>query len=497
MKIRLPYSSYNWLSLIGATIALIALAMIIFLFIIATLFDQGHSYLGLVVFMVLPAILLFGLLLIPIGMAIKVRRDKDAHKGLSKEWPVIDLNEYRHRNGFLIFTVGTAIFLLISAIGSYEAFHFTESVEFCGTICHNVMKPEYVAYQNSPHARVRCVDCHVGEGVDWYVRSKMSGMYQVYAVLADVYPKPIPTPIKNLRPARETCETCHWPEKFYAHKLRLQRHYLSDEENTEWDIGMIMKIGAPNSAMGLQEGIHWHINKDVKIEYKASDEKRESIPWVKYTNLKTGEETVYQDQDNMLEESELDSLETRLFDCMDCHTRPSHSYQPPAFFVNQAMTNGTIPTELPGIKSLAMDICSEELSTTDSAMAYIRDQITEYYTDDYDQDLVEQAITGLQSEYSKNIFPEMKVRWDAYPNHIGHLEFEGCFRCHNDNHLSVEKDLVISKDCNMCHIINAQGTPDNMMVSKVGEPLEFIHPEDIDEAWKDGVCTDCHTGLNP
>ena len=161
------------------------------------------------------------------------------------------------------------------------------------------------------------------------------------------------------------------------------------------------------------------------------------------------------------------------------------------------MINGTIPTELPEIKSLSMDICSEEFSTTDSAMAYIREQIEEYYTDEYEAELIERAIIGLQEEYSKNIFPEMKVRWDAYPNHIGHLEFDGCFRCHNDNHLSVEKEQVISKDCNMCHIINAQGTPDNLMISKVGEPLEFIHPEDIDEAWKDGVCTDCHTGLNP
>ncbi len=497
MKIKLPYSSYNWISLIGATISLISLAMIVFLFIIATAFHQEHSYLGLVVFIVLPAILIMGLVLIPVGMIIKVRRDKAAHKGLSKDWPVIDLNDFRHRNGFMIFSIGTAIFLLLSAIGSYEAFHFTESVEFCGTICHEVMKPEYVAYQNSPHARVRCVDCHVGEGADWYVRSKMSGMYQVYAVLADNYPRPIPTPIKNLRPARETCETCHWPEKFYAHKLRLQRHYLSDEENSQWNIGMIMKIGAPHAALGLQEGIHWHINPNVRIEYKAADEEREVIPWVKYTNLQTGEEVIYQDQYSDLDENQLDSLETRLFDCMDCHTRPSHSYQPPAFFVNQAMINGTIPTNLPYIKSLAMEICAEEFSTTDSAMAYIREQITENYSEEeYDPELIERAITGLQEEYSKNIFPEMKVRWDAYPNHIGHLEFNGCFRCHNDEHISAE-EKVISKDCNMCHIINAQGPPDDLMISKVGEPLEFVHPEDIDEVWKEGLCIDCHTGLNP
>jgi hypothetical protein len=502
MKLKLPYSTQNWFSLIGATIAVISLFMIIFLFAIATLFEQEHSYLGLIVYILLPAIMIFGLLLIPVGMLITIRKRKREVKKEIEDWPKIDLNDLRHRNAFFIFSIGTTIFLFLSAVGSYEAFHFTESTEFCGTICHRVMDPEYIAYQHSPHARVRCVDCHVGSGADWYVRSKMSGLYQVYAVLANNYPKPIPTPIENLRPARETCEECHWPQKFYAHKLRLERHYLNDEENTQWDIRLKMKIGADHSALGLTEGIHWHINQDVKVEYITSDNRNEELPWVRYTNLKTSESIVYQDEDNPVDDSLITASNIRTMDCIDCHNRPSHSYKPPAFFVNDAITGGEIPHELPGIKSLSMEICAEEFTTSDSARQYIRERIEEYYESDYPEiftdqrELVEKAIKGLQSAYSENIFPDMKVRWSAYPNHIGHLEFNGCFRCHNDTHIS-DSGKTISKDCNLCHTIEAQGEPEDMQFAEFGNSLEFLHPADMGDDWKDGLCTDCHTGLDP
>lgn len=498
MKLKLPESSYNWISLIGATIALISLFMIIFLFFISTIFDRGGSYLGLVIYIILPAFLVAGLILIPFGMFWKKRRESK-HGKSEKRLPMIDLNDERHRNAFTIFIVGTILFLFLSAVGSYEAFHYTESVEFCGTVCHAVMEPEYVAYQHSPHARVSCVDCHVGEGVDWYVRSKLSGLRQVYAVLANTYPRPIPTPITDLRPARETCEQCHWPEKFYAQKFRLERHYLNDEENTEWDIYLTMRIGASHSAFGLQEGIHWHINPDIKIEYIPATEKREEIPWVRYTNLKTGEVTIYEDQDNPLDPEAMANMQIREMDCMDCHNRPSHNYKPPAYFVNHALTAGRMPKELPELKSISMEICSEEFDTREEANEYIRNTMTEFYEDnypEYDKALVEQAIIGLQTEYNRNIFPEMKVKWDQYPNHIGHLEFNGCFRCHNDMHMSVE-GKVISKDCNQCHYITAQGPQDNLQVASINESLEFIHPTDIDDAWKEFLCTDCHTGLNP
>lgn len=498
MRLKLPDSSRNWVSLIGAMIALISLFMIIFLFFITSVLFQEATYIGLVIYILLPAVMIMGLILIPIGMFINRKKRIKAEA----PWPKIDLNEVKYRNAFFIFTVGTIIFLFISAIGSYQAFHYTESVQFCGEVCHQVMHPEYTAYQNSAHARVACVDCHVGTGANWYVRSKLSGLYQVYAVTANIYPRPIPTPIENLRPARETCEQCHWPQKFYSQKLRLERHYLNDKANTLWDINLIMKIGAEHSALGLQEGIHWHINPDVKIEYISSDEKDLDISWVRYTNLNDGLSVIYQNEDAALTEEQIRNSEIKTMDCMDCHNRPSHSYKPPAFFVNEALTAGLMPVELPEIKLIAMEICAEEFSSSDSANQYIGARIKDFYETNYPQifinqpELIEKAIQGLHTVYNQNIFPEMKVRWNAYPNHIGHLEFNGCFRCHNDLHIS-SSGSVIRKDCNLCHIIVAQGSSADKERTDMATALEFKHPTDIEDIWKEVLCTECHTGLNP
>lgn len=498
MKFKLPSSTYNWISLTGAVIALISLFMIVFLFAISYFLDRGGSYLGLVIYILLPAFLIVGLVLIPIGMIKNLRKKKDP----DIKFLLIDLNQLSHRNAFMIFISGTVLFLFLSAIGSYEAFHYTESTEFCGTVCHSVMKPEFVAYQNSAHARVSCVECHVGTGADWYVKSKLSGLYQVYAVMMNTYPRPIPTPINNLRPARETCEQCHWPEKFYERKLRLEKYFLSDEQNTEWNISLTMKVGASHSTKRLDEGIHWHINPNVEIYFISLDDKEQEIPWVKYVNKETNEEKIYINENLDFSENMFDSLSIRKMDCIDCHNRPSHVYNPPAFFVNNALASGSIPKELPEIKSLCMEICSQDFSSTDSANIFIESAIKDFYEINYPEifssnyKLVEQAILGLNKEFEKNIFPEMKVKWDAYPNNIGHLEFIGCFRCHTDEHISENGDLI-SKDCNLCHYINAQGQEENMQLAKINESLDFIHPEDIDEEWKEGVCIDCHTGLNP
>jgi nitrate/TMAO reductase-like tetraheme cytochrome c subunit len=502
MNLKLPRSSQNWISLIGATIAVVSLFMIIFLFAVTVVFEQRAAYLGLVIYILLPVFLVIGLLLIPIGMFIKSRREQKRKRPTKAIWPKIDLNDLHHRNAFFIFAIGTSVFLFLSAIGSYEAFHFTESNTFCGTLCHSVMNPEYTAYQHSPHAKVKCVDCHVGPGANWYVRSKLAGLYQVYATLSDIYPRPIPTPIKNLRPARAVCEQCHWPQKFYAYSIQYQTHYLSDTDNTPWNIRLIMKIGSQHPAMGLMEGIHWHINPHVKVEYIATDKTRENIAWVRFTNLESGEVKVFQDQNNPLDKTQMDTLEVRTMDCIDCHNRPSHLYNAPTLFVNTAITAGDVPSDLPDIKSVTMDICSETYPTMDSAMTHIQHYVSNYYQENYPEifknkfELVEAAILGFQTAFSRNIFPSMKVRWSAYPNHIGHLEFNGCFRCHNGIH-ATETGEVISKDCNLCHLINAQGNPGSMEETDVNVSLEFKHPVDIGEAWKEALCTDCHTGLNP
>ncbi len=497
---KLPQSYYNWTSIIGTVIAVIALFMIVFLIFISFFVEVTSSYLGLVIYIVLPIFLVTGLILIPIGMVRRARRLRKQAKKDIYRWPKVDLNIRQHRNAFFIFLISTTAFLFLSAIGTYEAFHFTESTEFCGKLCHKVMHPEYITYQNSAHARVPCVDCHVGSGADWYVRSKLSGLYQVYSVIFKKYPQPIPTPIKDLRPAQETCEKCHWPEQFYAPLLRTEKHYLADEQNTEWDIILKMKIGSEYSALGIEEGIHWHINPRVHIEYAPEFEDRESIPWVRYTDLETDEVHIYTDEENEPDSSILLEANLRMMDCMDCHNRPSHEYYSPPFFTDISLTRGDIPKELPDIKQVAMGLLYAGYASTDTAMTIILNDVNEYYEIMHPEiykgnyELIEKAIEGIQEDFKQNMFPEMKARWDVYPNHIGHINSNGCFRCHDDRHKSAS-GRVISKDCNLCHTIVAQGSPGQMIEAGVTDSLEFIHPVDIEGAWKEYHCAECHRYL--
>lgn len=498
---KLPKSYYNLVSFIGTIIAGISLITVIVFSIIAFLYEDTSSYVGLFIYIIIPSFLVIGLIIIPIGMLIEIKRRKTRElEYIRQGWPIINLNVAKYRNAILIFSVGTIIIGILSSIGSYEAFHYTESNEFCGTLCHEVMEPEYVAYQNSPHARVKCVECHVGNGADWYVRSKLSGLRQVYGVLTNDFSRPIETPIHNLRPARETCEKCHWPEKFYSRQLRQTQHFLADSLNTQWNMSLKMKIGPENSALGLSEGIHWHINPNVEIEYVSKRDQRKKIPWVKYTNAETGEVTIYEDEENAMSEKKMAIAEVRNMDCMDCHNRPSHHYYTPQEFIDNSLITGEIPKDLPFIKKVAMDIFKDPYDNKDTAIHTIKSYTKEFYAENMPEIIesrgadVDKAIEGMIHGFSENIFPAMGASWDEYESHIGHKTYNGCFRCHDDNHKS-ESGKVISMDCNICHTIVLQGNPGNEQFTSIKDSLEFIHPKELKEGWDEDLCTECHRYL--
>ena len=497
---KLPPSSKNWLTIIGSIVAGINLALVILLFIISTIFNKGNTNLGLFIYIILPGFLVLGLLLIPIGMFLERKRLRKSLVHEVARLPRIDLNDPRHRNAFIIFTVTTIIILFLSTLGSFKAYHITESVEFCGTLCHQVMEPEHTAYQNSPHANVSCVECHVGSGASWYVKSKLSGLHQVYAVLTKTYPTPIETPLHDLRPARETCEKCHWPQKFYTRTLWTNKYFLADSLNTEWDVMLQMKTGPEYSGLGLIEGIHWHINPAVNIEYISENDKRENITYVKYTNKSTGEVTVYRNDNNPVSDSLISVSTTRTMDCIDCHNRPSHNYNSPPVYFDKAMLTGAVSKKIPFFKKVAMGILRETFSGTDTALLKISDSITGYYKSEYNDfyknntDLINSSVVSVQKAFSQNTFPGMKVTYDLYPEHIGHLESDGCFRCHNDA-FKAENGRIITRDCNLCHTIVGQGKQGMMEYTNIREALQFQHPVDIGTAWKEANCAECHKYL--
>jgi len=493
---KLPSLYYNWISIIGTAIAIVSLSIIGFLFFFDLVRSTTSPYFGIITYMVLPVGVFIGLLLIPIGMLVERRRREHDVEPLMTSL-TIDFTNHRHRNAFIGFLIGTAIFLIGSAVGSYQAYHYTETVDFCGRVCHNIMEPEYTTYQHSPHARVTCAECHVGEGANWYVKSKLSGAYQVYAAVANVYPKPIPTPIENLRPAQETCEQCHWPQQFYGRREVEIDRYMADEQNTQWTYDLLINVGGQRNPNTRHSGIHWHVANEV--EFIATDSARQNIPWVRVTYEDSTQE-VFNSVWEPLPDSAIAESELRSMTCIDCHNRPTHIFETPIDLVDQAISAGEINQNLPYIKQQSVYALRADYSAKDSALVAIEEQITSFYEDYYPdvadtmQSQIDRAVSTIQTAYSDNFFPFMEVRWDTHYNNIGHSKFLGCYRCHNGN-MASESGGIITQDCNACHVIIEQGPAGSMEFADDDQQgLVFDHPMDIGEAWRSMACSECHDG---
>ena len=472
----------NWLSLTGLVVVVGSLFSFFLLLLLDALAHFANPYVGILTFLVAPAFLVMGLVLALLGALLRHRQI------IKTSGPLpalrIDLSRPRDRRMLGFFLAGSVLFLLISALGSYQTYHFTESVQFCGQACHGVMQPEYVTYLHSPHARVACAECHIGKGANWYVRSKLSGTYQVYATMADKYPRPIPTPVKNLRPAQETCEECHWPQKFVGNLEHTFYSYLSDETNTPFTVRMLLNVGGGDATHGPVGGIHWHMNVGNKIEYIASDEARQKIPYVRVTELSQGVVTEFRSPrfTNAVDEASL-----RRMDCMDCHNRPAHRYQTPNSAVSLAMALGRIDRRLPSVKSNAVYVLTQSYTNQTQALQTIATTLSQRYPND---PRIGPAIDAVQLIYKDNFFPEMKASWKTYPDNIGHKDWPGCFRCHDGLHKTADgKRSIKANDCNACHTILAQGSGVELdQLTPKGQ--KFKHPGDEVE----GGCNDCHTG---
>jgi nitrate/TMAO reductase-like tetraheme cytochrome c subunit len=460
-----------------------ALFSFFLLFAIDLFAGYPNPYIGILAYLVAPIFFILGIFLTFFGALIRWRTRRRAVRAAEPLAIKIDLSRPRDRTIFGAFATVSVGFLFLSAFGSYQTYHFTESVQFCGQACHTVMGPELTTYENSPHARVACTECHIGPGATWYVKSKISGTYQVYAVLFNKFPRPIETPISNLRPAQETCEQCHWPKKFIGNLDRTFQHFLADEKNTPYSVRLLIKVGGADPTHGPVGGIHWHMNVANKIEYIASDRTRETIPWVRMTDYQ-GVMTEFRAPDF---KNKIDPSQIRRMDCMDCHNRPSHKFQPPDIAVDLAIALGEIDRALPLIKKRAVEALTQPYATKTEGLEKIATKLASYYPGDA---RARQAIAEVQRIYRQNFFPEMKANWKVYPDHIGHRNWPGCFRCHDGEHKTADGKHIITNDCNACHVILAQGSgPQLNQLSPRGEP--FAHPGGD---YGDLKCSDCHTG---
>ncbi|HKI26872.1 MAG TPA: NapC/NirT family cytochrome c [Candidatus Sulfotelmatobacter sp.] len=481
----------NPVSLAGVALGIVALANIFLFVLIDAIAVKPSPYIGILAYMVSPAFLVLGLLLMLAGVLIE-RRKKTAPTAF---YPRVDLNDPAQRSAAISFVAFLVVFAVVSSAGSYKAYEFTESTTFCGQLCHTVMIPEYTAYQLSPHARVACAECHVGAGATWFVKSKLSGSRQVFATVFNTFPRPIPTPVHNLRPAQETCEQCHWPKKFYGGQLKVFSHYANDEKNTLRQVRMIIKTGGGDPATGAPEGIHWHMNIGNKIDYVATDEKRQVIPYIHVEDMQ-GRVTEYYAKDSTLSKDQIAKAARHHMDCVDCHNRPSHIYVPPDQSVDQSLLARRLDASLPFLKQQAVTVLAATYQTSDEAMRGIASGLQTFYETKYPdvakskQLEIRNAVAEIQQIYGRTTFPDMKLNWQTHNNNLGHFYYPGCFRCHDGQHVSAD-GKVVSKDCNQCHTLMSQ-SEGAISVATTGLP-SFQHPVDIGDLTQVN-CADCHTG---
>ena len=493
-----PSTVLNWMSLVGVLFIIVGFGTGLLTILLDITSLQAKAYTGILYLLYL-IIIVIGTIVIPIGMLRERRRRRPGVAPSLTADLVIDFRKSSHRLAVLIIMAAGAVVTLGVSVGSYQTYQATESNAFCGQLCHNVMQPEATAYEYSSHAKVKCVECHIGSGAGWYVRSKISGIRQIFAVTFNTFPRPIPTPIRDLRPARETCEECHWPKKFIGFREVVRSYFLSDEESTPFHMRLLMKIGGEENSLMKGAGIHYHMLLANKVEYVARDAERQKIAWVRIQR-EDGAVTEYQDSDDPLSAEDRAKLEVRRMDCMDCHNRPSHKFPTPMHIVNQALEVGAIPRDLPYAKLQSVNALDQDYLSTPAAMEGIRKHLTDYYEENYPEVLkekpkeLEQAVLELQQIYRRSVFPEMKSSWAAYPDNIGHRDWPGCFRCHNER-LATAEGKTIFTDCTKCHLIIAQGDNINQVNVNLASGLPFKHPGDAgDDLTEYTECTDCHSG---
>jgi hypothetical protein len=433
----------HWLSMLG--LFLVITALVSWLVILPIQGRGGpNPYIGIVVFVVVPILFVAGLLLVPLGIYLARRRIHDSLGGEATIEPGV-----AWRRLGLFFGVTALVNALVVSLVTYRAVHQMETVQFCGQTCH-VMTPQAKAHPVSAHARLACVECHVGEGARGWVESKAAGTRQLFEVAFDSYPRPVPSPLASGRlvPTRETCEHCHNPEQFAPARLRVISRFAEEEANTETQTVLTMMVGG--SRYG---GIHGkHYGPGVEIRFAAADAQREKIPWVEYRNTNTGETRVYKTDAG----GSVSSAPKILMQCVDCHNRPAHTFSPPDRALDAAFAVGMLPTTLPYLKKTGMEALKATYASSEEAARRIPEAIEGYYKQSHPEIYasraadVQSAARHVAEIYSRNVFPDLKVTWGTYRNDIGHEASPGCFRCHDEQHATSE-GKTITMDCAACH----------------------------------------------
>jgi len=453
----------HWLTRLGLVLVITAISTWLF-FLPAGHPEQGENpYRGLFVYLVLPAVFILGLVLGVLGVVVGRRRVRER-----LEAGTVRLETARRRLIlFLAVTIGAN--LLIGSQATYRAVQYMETPQFCGAVCHSE-RPEFVGHQDSNHASVPCAECHVAPGQAGWMKSKMQGTRQLWQEVTNTYERPCPPALASGRlvPSSETCEHCHWAEKIAATRLLLIPSYASDEKNSVSYTVLMMLVGGAR-----MRGIHnAHFAGGFEIRYAASDAKRETIPWIELRDTRTGKTRTYLAEGTTSDK--VAGLERHTMQCVDCHNRPTHDFLPAARALDRALALGRIPDTLPFIRKEGLAALEASYASSAEASRKIPEAIEAYYAKAYPKLAADRrtdiaaAGKAIFAVYDRNVFPDQKVTWGTYANHLGHTDSPGCFRCHDGSHATADGKATITQDCSTCHEVLAQEEPSPEILKKLG-----------------------------
>ena len=456
------------LAIVGALICTVSGVLILVLALVGTFGYRGGPYLGVLGYLIFPAFFLLGLALLVIGSTSAHRRAARAVAAgqAPPAPPVIDLGKPHTRRVLLVASAGVAASLVVLSVSSYTAVVFMDKPTFCGS-CHKVIGPEYAAHRRSPHAHVECVACHIGPGASWFVKAKLSGVMEMVHYFARSYPRPIPVPVKNLRPARDTCEACHWPAKFAGDKLVVKTRYKDDEASTPTKTVLLMHIGGGSGSRG--GGSHFHVAPGVRIRFLA-DPTLQKVDVVEVSRP-DGTTTTYFGSADTPDPGP--RAEWHVMDCVDCHNRATHIYRSPEDALDLAISDGLVDRLLPFVRREGVRLLKASYPSQEAARAAIRAGLLEFY-EKLDpaaypgrKAAAESAAKQLGDIWSMNVWPEMKITWGTYPSFIGHDASPGCWRCHDGGHTTRDGKATMSQDCTACHAVLAQDEKDPAILKQL------------------------------
>ena len=434
------------LAIVGVLITTVSAVLFIALLIAAVAGLLTNPYAGIVVFVLLPALFVMGLVLIPVGVRLRrqaMLRDPSA----VLDWPVVDFRVAGIRRTAILITALTAVNIVIVLLAGYGSLHWMESPSFCGQVCHAPMQPQFTAWRSGPHAQIACVTCHIGEGARGFVHAKLNGVRQLVEVATHSYPRPIP-PGAGMPPGAQaqTCAGCHTPGRPVGDRMRVFHEYADDEANAETATALQMHMSRSRTSPA---GIHWHADSGTRIEYIAIDEARQKIPYVKVIGP-GGQVREFIAPDTP--EQVVRDGARHTMDCIDCHNTVGHPIAAtPQQAVDRALASHTASLTLPFARREGIRLVTMSYDSQAAAERAIEQGLRSFYQSrGADPAALAQAVAAVQDAYRRNVFPPMKVTFGSYPDNRGHITSDGCFRCHDESH-TTKDGKTISADCELCH----------------------------------------------